>query len=562
MLLRLEIKDFAVISNIVFEPAYGLNVISGETGAGKSLIVDAIGLILGGKASKQLIRTSSPTCFVEACFDVTELTYKAFTDILNDNEIEPDDGLLYISRTIYQNGKSIARINGRSVTLNVLKEIASFLVDIHGQHDTQKIFDEKSHVRLLDSFGGDKIGKLYTSYTDKLSEYKEIVTRIREISASPDYLDKRKEYLEFVIKEIDEADFKDGEEETLYDKKQKILNAEKSALGLSEASDLLSGGEYSSPVQQVLQASKILSEVASKDEEYKDVSDSLESLSLDLESVASDINKILDDLDYDPEIKNGIEQRIGLLYDLKAKYGSSIREINEFRENAKAELDSIDSNKDLLAELRSRSKQVEKELVEISGKLSDARHIAAKKLSSEIVKELADLEMPNSIFEVSFRQHEKSRFFSSAGTEDIAFRFSANPGQEVRPLSAIVSGGEASRIMLAIKNILSRCDLTPTLIFDEIDTGVSGKASEAIARKLMSISSDHQVLCVTHTAQIAAAADCNFMLSKEIKDGNTVTICSVLDSESKKGEVSRLLSGSDKESSLRLAGELIESFGK
>ncbi len=562
MLLRLEIKDFAVISNITFEPSYGLNVISGETGAGKSLIVDAISLILGGKASKNLIRTSSPTCFVEACFDVSELNDSEFKTILTDSEIEPDDGMLYISRTIYQNGKSIARINGRSVTLNVLKDIASFLVDIHGQHDTQKIFDERSHVRLLDRFGGDKIGDLYSAYTRKLSEYKEIVTKIKEISASPDYLDKRKEYLEFVISEIDEAGFKEGEEEALYEKKQKIVNSEKSALGLSEASDLLSGGEYQSPVQQILQASKVLSEVAARDEQYKDLAKDLESLSLDLESAASDISKILDDLDYDPEIKSGIEHRIGLLYDLKAKYGSDIKAINEFRNKAKEELDAIDSNKDLLAELRSKSKKIEKDLIEVSAKLSEERKKASKKLSKEIVKELEDLEMPSAIFEVSFTEHEKARYFSSTGTEDIAFRFSANPGQEVRPLSAIVSGGEASRIMLAVKNILSRCDVTPTLIFDEIDTGVSGKASEAIARKLMSISSDHQVLCVTHTAQIAAAADCNFKLSKEIRNNNTVTTCTVLDPESKIKEVSRLLSGSDKDSSIRLANDLIESFGK
>ncbi|MCR4688784.1 MAG: DNA repair protein RecN [Saccharofermentans sp.] len=562
MLIRLEIKDFAVISNIAFEPSYGLNVISGETGAGKSLIVDAISLILGAKASKNLIRTSSPSCFVEACFDIADLKDEELNGILTEADIEPDDGMLYISRTIYQNGKSLARINGRTVTLSVLKQIASFLVDIHGQHDTQKIFDEKSHVAFLDSFAGEEVTRLHSSYKAKLAEYKDVVTRIREISKSPDYLDKRKEYLEYVISEIDEAGFKDGDEEKLYEKRQKLLDAEKSAAGLSETSELLSGSEYSNPVRQILQASKTLSEVASKDKQYEGIAQTLQSLSLDLESVESDLNKILDDLDYDPEIKSGIEQKIGVLFDLKAKYGSTISEINAFRDSSKEELDSIDSNKDLLSDLRKKSKQIEKDLIDVASALSSARHKAATRLSSEIVRELSDLEMPNSIFEVSFTEHEKSRYFSSAGTEDIAFRFSANPGQEVRPLSAIVSGGEASRIMLAVKNILSRCDLTPTLIFDEIDTGVSGKASEAIARKLMSISTEHQVLCVTHTAQIAAAADCNFLLSKKIEGGNTITVCDVLDNESKTTEVSRLLSGSDKDSSIRLATDLIESFGK
>ena len=566
MLLRLEIRDFAVISNIVFEPSYGLNCISGETGAGKSLIVDAISLILGAKASKTLVRTGSSSCFVEACFDMTDLKNRAELDkILESQGITSEEDMLMISRQIYVNGKSMARINGIGVTLQVLKDVSQFLVDIHGQHDTQSIFDEKSHSVYLDSFGGEKITKLHSEYTKLLEEYKDIVTRIKGISSSPDYLDKRREYLEFVVKEIGDAAFKDGEEEELIETRKKLQLNESTATALSEVLSVLEGTEEDAGSSQgaaadTAFAARELAKVSSRDASYTSLSARANAISLDLEALAADIVKILDDMNYDPDLRSKTEERIGLLYDLKNKYGSDISEINDFGAKAAAELSEIDANKDLLSELKTKRSSLEKKLLACAEELSDARKAAGKKLSSSIVRELADLEMPNAVFEVMFTRREKTRFFSSSGIDDIAFRFSANPGQEARALSAIISGGEASRIMLAIKNVLSRSDNTPTLIFDEIDTGVSGKASAAIAKKLKSIAEGHQVLCVTHTAQIAAAADCNFLLSKRVISGNTVTECELLDNDSRINEVSRLLSGGSGESSVNLAKDLIKSF--
>ena len=566
MLLRLEIRDFAVISNIVFEPSYGLNCISGETGAGKSLIVDAISLILGAKASKTLVRTGSSSCFVEACFDMTDLKNREELDkILESQGITSEEDMLMISRQIYVNGKSMARINGIGVTLQVLKDVSQFLVDIHGQHDTQSIFDEKSHSVYLDSFGGEKITKLHSEYTKLLEEYKDIVTRIKGISSSPDYLDKRREYLEFVVKEIGDAAFKDGEEEELIETRKKLQLNESTATALSEVLSVLEGTEEDAGSSQgaaadTAFAARELAKVSSRDASYTSLSARANAISLDLEALAADIVKILDDMNYDPDLRSKTEERIGLLYDLKNKYGSDISEINDFGAKAAAELSEIDANKDLLSELKTKRSSLEKKLLACAEELSDARKAAGKKLSSLIVKELADLEMPNAVFEVMFTRREKTRFFSSSGIDDIAFRFSANPGQEARALSAIISGGEASRIMLAIKNVLSRSDNTPTLIFDEIDTGVSGKASAAIAKKLKSIAEGHQVLCVTHTAQIAAAADCNFLLSKRVISGNTVTECELLDNDSRINEVSRLLSGGSGESSVNLAKDLIKSF--
>lgn len=561
MLVRLEIRDFAVISNIVFEPGKGLNVISGETGAGKSLIVDAIGLIMGAKASRNLIRTGSPSAFAEAVFDCSDLNDDEFRKILSDNGIEDDDGMLIVSRTVYDSGKSVARVNGTGVTNAVLKDISAMLVDIHGQHDTQAIFDESTHVKLLDRFAGEKCVKLHKEYVKSLQEFKDLVIRIKEISSSPDYLERRRDYLEFAVNEIESAGFKDGEEEELHDTKKKLSQNEVLFESLKNAGDLLNTEtNYQSPVQSVNQASRELLKASQNDESLKEIAERAQALALDLDALASDVDKVLSDRNYDEGLKERTEQRIGLLYELKAKYGATIADINKFATESKAELDAIEKNKDILQELKKQRTVKEKELLDLAEKLSSERKVCAKKLEKAITKELSDLEMPDAIFEVSFVRREKAKFFSMSGIDDISFRFSANPGQQVRPLSAIVSGGEASRIMLAVKNVLSRVDLIPTLIFDEIDTGVSGKASLAIANKLKAIASDHQVLCVTHTAQIAAASDRGFVLTKKVAGGNTETVCTVLEGAGKTGEVSRLLSGSDSESSLRLAEDLINSF--
>ena len=561
MLVRLEIRDFAVISNIVFEPGKGLNVISGETGAGKSLIVDAIGLIMGAKASRNLIRTGSPSAFAEAVFDCSDLNDDEFRKILSDNGIEDDDGMLIVSRTVYDSGKSVARVNGTGVTNSVLKDISAMLVDIHGQHDTQAIFDESTHVKLLDRFAGEKCVKLHKEYVKSLQEFKDLVIRIKEISSTPDYLERRRDYLEFAVNEIESAGFKDGEEEELHDTKKKLSQNEALFESLKNAGDLLNTEtNYQSPVQSVNQASRELLKASQNDESLKEIAERAQALALDLDALASDVDKVLSDRSYDEGLKERTEQRIGLLYELKAKYGATIADINKFATESKAELDAIEKNKDILQELKKQRTVKEKELLDLAEKLSSERKVCAKKLEKAITQELSDLEMPDAIFEVSFVRREKAKFFSMSGIDDISFRFSANPGQQVRPLSAIVSGGEASRIMLAVKNVLSRVDLIPTLIFDEIDTGVSGKASLAIANKLKAIASDHQVLCVTHTAQIAAASDRGFVLTKKVAGGNTETVCTVLEGAGKTGEVSRLLSGSDSESSLRLAEDLIKSF--
>jgi len=555
LLIRLEITDFAVISNVVFEPKEGLNVITGETGAGKSLLVDAIGLIMGGKSSRNLIRSGKDKARVEAVFDISGISDEQFSKTLSDLAIDTEDGLLIISRDIYDNGRTIARVNGNTVNISALKDIASYIVEIHGQYDTQKIFDDRFHVDLLDRFAGDKVIRKLSEYRALLDRYKTIVHDLKLLKGSPDKLKQRREYLEYVVSEIDDAAFEKGEEESLFSEKKKIESYKAFAEDLSRAQDLALGASDNSA-----SASSIIRKIATTDPDFGELSERYESIYLDLKAISDDISRKCSDINIDEDRMNYINTRISLLFDLKSKYGNSIEEINAFRDKCSSELLNLDNDKERYANLRSELSELEKSLLECAKDLSDSRHKAALKLEKAIVKELSELEIPKAQFVVDFKERPRERFFSAAGTEDISFLFSANPGLEPRPLSATASGGEASRIMLAIKNILTSADSTPTLIFDEIDTGISGKAANGIADKLRSISRLHQVLCVTHTAQIAACADNNYIAGKSFAKDMTTTNLIHADKDSKVREVSRMLSGSEDPESINLAQKLIDSY--
>ncbi len=569
MLIRLEISDFAVISHAVFEPSNGFNTITGETGAGKSLLIDAIGLILGQKASKNLIRTNSDSAFVEAVFDISDVKDQTVFDLLNDSGIEVEDNILIISRKVSRDGKSIARINGRTVVLAVLKAISSYLVDIHGQHDTQRIFDESCHSDMLDGFGGNDISDALDEYQTLLKEMKEIVLEIQRLSISPDDLQKRKDYLKYAVNEINSASLSEDEDDKLAEQSKKMKLMEKNASHLEEADDLINGEDGSSLTvsSRIHNAYKIIAKLASETTESSESSkyNALAERLLELSSEASEISSIISDYvltdSYDRNRQEEINTRLGLIYDLKAKYScKSLKEVIEFGFKAEDELNLLENNSKAISDLKKKRQAVEGKLLDAANKLSDVRQKYASKLSEQITSELKDLMMPDSRFEVQFVRRSKERFFGATGIDIITFVFSANPGQELRSLAQTASGGEASRIMLAIKNVLSMADLVPTLIFDEIDTGVSGSASTSIAKKLKSISKYHQVLCVTHTAQLAAASDYAHFISKEVEEGNTSTNITKLDEDSKINEISRLLSGTNGTSSISLAKDLIDSL--
>lgn len=562
MLRRIELRDFAVISLAVFTPEYGLNVISGETGAGKSLIIDAINLIMGNKASKDLIRTDKKKAYVEAILDfeyVQETVYRRISEILLESgiEIDKNDDII-ISREISNDGRSVARINGKSVVLNTLKLVSSELIDIHGQHDTQSIFNEASHISLLDNFAQDDVLTKLRDYQNCLSEYKEIVTRIKNLGSNTDNINNRKEYLSFAIEQINKAGFKEGEEEILTSRKQSLKLLEKKSTIINQADELLSEDEEGA-LNNLRRASNLINKLASDNNEYQELASRIETLSLELEAAADEVSVLVSEAGFSEEEINKIDERLSLLYDLKSRYGNSIEEINLFAATASIELEELNDSANLLVKLKASRHEVESKLVALAESLNKSRQQKAQVLSNLIIQELVDLEIPHANFFVEFVERPRQKYFSALGTYDIRFLFSANLGEELKPLSKIASGGEASRIMLAIKTVLSSVDNITTLIFDEIDTGISGKASNMVARKLQKISKSHQVLCVTHTPQIAAAADYNFLSKKTVENNATYASVEILGEEDKVLEVSRLLSGTTDSESLELSRKLISS---
>lgn len=559
MLTRLEIRNLAVIEHAVFCPLEGLNVISGETGAGKSLLIDAIELIFGQKASKDLIRYDSAGAYVEAVFDLDDRTSSRISPILEEYGIPLEDSAVIISRSFKEEGKSVARINGVSVVLSQLRKVSSELIDIHGQNDNSRLFDPSVHIELLDSYGGKKIKSLLNAYRDKLNEYKEITVEYTQVSKLVSTSSSEVDYLKFALKEIRDAALRPHEDEELALRKKELSALARDHSLISEANDLINGTDVSGLTAsgRLEQALRIVRKLASKDDSYSDLSARLESLSLDMEAFASDFASKTSNGIYNEDEERKVTDRLGRIYELESKYGSSVEDVIRFADEAETKLDEIEQAGVKASELKKRMNDIKDDLLKAAMALSDERKKLADGMSEAITAELKDLEMPSSSFFVRFDTRSKEKFFNINGIDEVSFMFTANPGQPAMDLASTASGGEASRIMLAIKNVLSSADTIPTLIFDEIDTGVSGKASLSIARKLRSISSEHQVLCVSHTAQLAAASDMNFLIEKNTDGNNTFTKITPLDEEGRVLEVSRLLSGNDNDESLKLASRMI-----
>lgn len=563
MLTRLEIRSFAVIDHAVLTPGGGLNVISGETGAGKSLLIDAIGLILGNKASKSLIRNDRESAFVEAVFDLSPRVMEAVAPVMENYGIPVDEGNIIISRTIDRQGRSQARINGTGVVLSQLKSISGALIDIHGQTDNSRIFDPSVHIDLLDSYGSSEISDLLGLYRQKLQAFKDLTVRYSEVSKLASSSASQVDYLNFAVKEIGDADIKPGEDVKLTERKKELSFLAKNSALVEETRDLLLGSDTTglNISSRLREALRRVQKLANTDPSYDDYMSRLESLSLDIDALASDFEQKTSSTDFSQEEERKVNERLGKIYELQSKYGKTIEGVLKFREQALQKLSDIEGASIEASALKKKIRDAETDLLKTAQELSSRRKELAQDLSLKITNELKDLEMPSSSFSVEFKNRPKERFFNINGIDDVTFMFSANPGQPPSNLAQTASGGEASRIMLAIKNILSQADMVPTLIFDEIDTGVSGRASLSIARKLKSISKDHQVLCVSHTAQLAAASDHNFLIEKTTHDGNTFTQITSLDDEGRIEEVSRLLSGKYDRESRELSVKMITELG-
>lgn len=536
MLKTLDIENIAVIEKAQIEFSAGFNVLTGETGAGKSIVVDSINAILGERTSRELVRNGADFAFVSALFTDINKTVK---DKLSElGYIPEDDNSLLLTRRISSDGKSACKINGRPATVSVLREVGDTLVNIHGQHDSQSLLNPDCHYKFIDMLSGGS--ELIENYKSAFSEFIHIRRRLKQLTAQAEKNDNNTELLDFQINELENADIKAGETEKLTARKKILDNADGALEAYNAVLSTLSGDDENAGVKLSLAS------VANEIEKYSDVSDDtakayslLQNIDDELETVKSLVENAAQSLDYDPDEKEKIEERLDQLYRLGKKYGGTEEAMLENLEKFKAQRAAINTDEEELEKLTEEYDSSFDKVQNLAGELSDLRKQTALKFENDVKAQLEFLDMPKISFKVNF---EKG-ILSSAGIDKIEFLISTNPGEPPKPLAKIASGGELSRIMLAIKNILAYNDTVDTLIFDEIDTGVSGRASVKIGMKLKSVSKNTQVITVTHSAQIAAFADTHFLIQKDYENERTYTKVTALDFENRKYELARIMGG-------------------
>lgn len=567
MLLQLRIKNIALIDELTVEFKEGMNCLTGETGAGKSIIIDSIQCMLGFRTSKELIKSGCTNAFTEGIFYTQNDEVIKYLEELG-IEAEEDNSVI-LQRELSTSGRNVCRVNGRIVPVSALRQLGSLLIDIHGQNDNQNIVKAGGHMRLLDEYGAEHISAIKAKYKALLNEFKSLYASLDNYSGDPKERERLADLYQYQIDEIDEAELVPTEEDELKEKRDILNNAGRISESLNISKDILKGGEYGEGIGAVDAIKSVISNISSissYSEDYSALLSKIEEISYTLDDICDEIRSLSDNVYFDQNELNEIEERLEKINKLKRKYGESIEEILSYRDNTQKQLDELLSAESTVREILDNLKKQNEELYDIALKINELRVETAKKLSCQIVEELKSLEMGKTVFDADIKfdnyLNEKGYYdFSSEGLSSVEFLISANPGEPLKPLSKIASGGELSRIMLAIKTILADADSIPTLIFDEIDTGISGKAANSVARKLKIISKNHQVICVTHHAQLAAAADNNIYINKVFEDNNTKTIVETLDENSKIKEVARLLDG-DCESEITMvhAKDLISKF--
>lgn len=549
MLKTLEIENIAVIEKASVDFSAGLNVLTGETGAGKSIVVDSINAILGERTTRELVRHGADYAAVSALF---ENVNKSVLEALKEMGFEADeDGSILLYRKISSQGKSSCRINGMPCTVSILKNIGSLLVNIHGQHDSQSLLNPELHYRFIDLLADDE--SVFSDYRTAFKEFISVRRKLKSLNEDEETKERRLELLNYQINELESADIQPGERDKLTSRRNEIADLENIRSALMDAVYVLGGDDefggitgYLNDITAKLQQSESLNEPA---ENAAGILDNAESLKQDLENR-------LESLDIEPQELENIEARLDLLYKLSLKYGSTEEEMLSALEDMKKQRDEILFADKELERLSEEYDVLLEKAVNAAERLSVYRKKTAAKFEKEVCQSLSFLDMPSIKFIVDFKKGK----LSSTGFDDISFYISTNPGEPPKPLSKIASGGELSRIMLAIKNIIAGHDTVGTLIFDEIDTGVSGRASRKIGLKLKSVSKDTQVICVTHSAQIASAADTHFLISKHVSDGRTFTDVKPLDFEGRKHELARIMGGLEiSDAMLSSAEELLRS---
>ena len=549
MLSQLFIKNVAVIESASIDFENGFNVFTGETGAGKPILIDSINAVLGGRTSRDLVRTGEGKAVVSAVF--TNISKEA-ENLLEELGYDIEDELM-ISREISAEGKSICKVNMRPATAGVLKQLSSVLIDVHGQHDSAVLQNPELHIGYIDSFGNTE---------NELSEYQESYKKLRAAEREikkiiNDDSDKtaRIDMLKFQIGEIEAAAIEEGEEDELLALSKRIKSAENIMELISETISALDGnGENEGALEGLSTAIENCARLTEFFPQYEGLSEKFKEMYYEFEEFANDVKDNADELDFDPALQNRTERRLDQIFRLKRKYGGSVEEMFKYYNKAVSELENIEFSEERLEKLQKEQKKLFAETTELAEVLSQKRHRAAEAFEKAVSEELSYLNMPNVRFSVHFDETE----FIESGKDNLEFYIATNAGEPLKPLTKIASGGELSRIMLSIKNVLADNDNVDTLIFDEVDTGISGSAAQKVGQKLKQVSGGRQIICVTHLAQVAAYADNHMLISKSTENGKTFTSVESLEKEGRVNELARIMGGAMTESLKKSAEELLE----
>lgn len=557
MLLQLSIKNFALIEEITLDLDEGFTILAGETGAGKSILIDAINYVLGSKFNKDLIRTGEEKTFVEAICSIED--NKSLKEILDFYDIEYDD-ILIISRESFKNGKSVIRVNGKAIILSNLRKISEKLIDIHGQHSNQNLLNKDRHIEYLDSFGKINLENDFIKYKESFVEFKDIKDKILSLNKNESD-EKLVDYIKYQIEEIDNASLSAGEEERLIDRYNILSNHEKIRNSLARSYSYLdsSTGEYS-VLDSLDFVVREMSAIEKHSEKAKLIKERVNNTYYELQDLTKDIKSLLDESYYDENELDEINSRIYKIGLLKKKYGSSIEEILKYRENLDKQYQEIINSEEIIKELKNKLIVIEKRLDKYSKNIHEKRVILGKAIEEKIEKELKYVGLGKCTFKISIEYDDS---FNLKGKDKVQFMISTNLGEPIKPMEKIVSGGELSRIMLSLKSVFIDKDNTPTIIFDEIDTGISGRIAQCVAEKMYEISNKHQVLCITHLPQIASMSDNHYMVKKYIENEKTFTKIEKINEEKKIEEIAIMLGGVKlTENTLTNAREIIELANK
>ena len=555
MLLEISIKNFAIIESISLNFEQGMTVLTGETGAGKSIIIDAMNMMLGARATIEVIRHGAPKAEIEGLFSIE--CNRALEEIFDEQGLELSDEII-IRREILQNGRSISRVNGQMVNLSVLRTIGQQLVDIHGQHDQEELMRPHRHIQMLDEFGDTSFFELKEAYQMSFDNYRRMRKQVLDIKKNQQEHKARIEMLEFQMAEIEAANLKAGEDVTLNQERDRLLNHKHIADTLTNAYSMLDNEEFSS-LANVRSAMNDMESLEEFDPEYREISGTLSESYYVLEDITKRLESIIDDLDFDGNRLMQVESRLDLIHTITRKYGGSVDDVLEYFAKITDEYNLLTGNNLSSEDMEIELKKLEKNLVDLAGQVAQARHKIAQDLEAEIKQELQDLYMEKAQFQVRFSKGK----FSREGNESVEFYISTNPGEDFKPLVKVASGGELSRLMLAIKSAFSRKEGKTSIVFDEVDTGVSGRVAQAIAQKIHKIGQNGQVLAISHLPQVIAIADYQFFIEKISNEHSTVSTVRLLTVEERIEEVAKMLAGENvTEAALNQARELLQSKEK